>query len=254
MTTETRTHADWIDRTVYDSTGDKIGSVDNIYFDDLTGRPDWITVSTGWFGTKTQFIPIAGTSPDGKGDLVLAYTTDHVRDAPSIDADEHLDADDERRLYSHYGLDYDGDAAAFDAATADRTRADEGYKYADTRSDASVVRSEEELSVDKVQRESGRARLSKYVVTEDVNLTVPVRKEVARVVREPIEGTEAGVIDADGVEAEIVLTEETVVVDKKVVAKERVGIETETETHEETVEATLRKEEVDVDGDTTPNR
>jgi len=254
MTTEHRTHNDWIGQEVHDSSGNKIGSVDQIYYDDETGRPDWITVSTGWFGTSTQFIPIYGSEMHSSGGISVEYTEDHIKDAPSIDGDAHLDADQEAKLWKHYGLDYKADADTYATTTADRPRADEGFAYADNRSTdtTSVVRAEEEVEVDKVRREAGRVRLRKYVVTEDVNLTVPVRKEVARVVREPVDGdaTAAGAsIDADGTDEEVVLSEEEIVVDKNVVAKERVGIETETITEQETVSETVRKEKVDVEGD-----
>ena len=259
MTDTNQTHADWIGRTVYDSNDDKIGDVDQVYVDDVTGRPEWMTVKTGWFGSSTQFVPIAGTSMNGD-DLRIGYTEDRVKDAPSIDGDGHLDADDERRLYDHYGLDFDSQHD-----DVETPRADEGFRYADTREvaetppppqpvpatdgDTSVVRSEEEVSVDKVERDAGSVRLRKYVVTEDVNLTVPVRKEVARVVRTSVDGTEVGEIADGDTEEEIVLREEEIVVDKNVVAKERVGIETETVTEERTVNETVRKEQVEIDGD-----
>jgi len=246
------THVDWLNTTVYDTTGDKIGDISDIYFDDITGQPEWLTVSTGWFGTRKQFVPIAGSTHIDDG-LRVSYTTDHIKDAPSIDTgQEHLDAPEERRLYDHYGLNYD--AADHEAAYGGRERADEGYDYNDTRDahavvdQASVTRSEEQLEIDKVAREAGRVRLHKYVVTEDVEVTVPVKRQVARIVRTAATG--AAVIGDDTVE-EIVLAEEQIVVDKKVVAKETVSIETDIVVDDEVVAETLRKERVEVDGDIT---
>jgi len=253
---DTRTHADWIDRTVYDRADNKLGDVSDVYYDDVTGRPEWMTVSTGWFGTAKQFVPIAGTSTHGD-DLKIDYAEDLVKDAPSIDTDAHLDADQERKLYAHYGIDYNADPETLDASLRERPRADEGFGYSDTRESdaASVVRAEEQVAVDKVQAEAGRVRLRKYVVTEDVNFTVPVRTEVAKVVREPIEGTQQGaIIDGAASEEEIVLKTEEVVVDKQVVAKERVGVETETVTTQEPVSETVRKERVEVDGEIDPEK
>jgi stress response protein YsnF len=40
-----------------------------------------------------------------------------------------------------------------------------------------MTRSEEELDVGTSERETGRARLRKYVVTEEASQTVPVRRE-----------------------------------------------------------------------------
>lgn len=262
--TKTR-YEDWIGTTVYDSTGEKLGDITDVYYDDTTGQPEWMTVSTGWFGTSEHFVPIAGTRrhDDGFG---TEYTKDQIKDAPRIDADQdHLDAAEERRLYDHYGLDFD--ATDHQTTYGGRERADEGYDYSDQRrrhdaethgdttargdtkargGTTGVTRSEEQLSVDKRQRESGRVRLHKYVVTEDVDLKVPVKRQVARIVREPASGT--GSIGKESDE-EIVLSEEEVHVDKQVVAKEKVGVETDTVTGEETVRDTVRKEKVDVDGD-----
>jgi len=247
----TKSHRNWLGQDLYDSTGSKIGSIDQIYLDDQSGQPEWLTVSTGWFGTSTQFVPIAGTTVHNEG-IKVPYTEDHIKDAPAVDADQHLDADQERRLYEHYGFQHD--ATDHEAAYGGRERADEGYEYSGV--DAEVTLSEEQLAVDKVEREAGAVRLRKYVVTEDVNVTVPVRKQVARIVRTPATGTAPGqIVDGDVVE-EITLKEEEVVVDKNVVAKETVGIETETVTAQQEVSGQVRREEVEVDGvvDESPRR
>ena len=49
-----------------------------------------------------------------------------------------------------------------------------------------MTRSEEELLVGKARQETARVRLRKYVVTEQVQTTVPVQREEVRVEREPI--------------------------------------------------------------------
>lgn len=249
MTDNQRTHEEWIGATLYDSSGDKVGKIDQIFLDDDSGQPEWLTVSTGWFGTATQFVPIAGSSVHDNG-LQVDATTEQIKNAPSIDDDTHLDEADERRLYEHYSVDYD--ATDHEAAYGGRQRADEGFEYhapSTTTDSASVTRSEEEVSVDKVEKESGRVRLRKYVVTEDVNVTVPVKKQVARVVRASATGDAPGTIDETDEGEEIVLSEEEIVVDKQVVAKENVSIETDTVTEDRQVNEQVRKEQVEVEGD-----
>ncbi|MZD07364.1 DUF2382 domain-containing protein [Streptomyces sp. SID5785] len=89
--------------TAYDRAGDKIGSVERVFLDDDTGRPEWATVKTGLFGLKETFVPLAGA--DRKGDaLNVPHTKDTVKDAPRVDADQHLDPAQERDLYRHYGV------------------------------------------------------------------------------------------------------------------------------------------------------
>ena len=121
------------------------------------------------------------------------------------------------------------------------------------RTDNAMTRSEEELSVDKRRHEAGRARLRKWVETEHVQFTVPVQREVARVVTEPItDANRDRALDGPDItedDHEIVLSEEEVVVDKNVVPKERVRLESETVTEQKQVAADLRKEHLDVEGD-----
>ncbi|MFK4211486.1 DUF2382 domain-containing protein [Streptomyces sp. NPDC030920] len=89
--------------TVYDTDGEKVGSVGRVYVDDNTGRPDWITVKTGLFGMKESFVPLAGARRVGS-DLHISHPKDRVKEAPRVDADAHLSVAEEEELYKHYGL------------------------------------------------------------------------------------------------------------------------------------------------------
>jgi uncharacterized protein (TIGR02271 family) len=117
-----------------------------------------------------------------------------------------------------------------------------------------MTRSEEELRVGTAKRERGRARLRKYVVTEHVEQTVPVRREEVRLEREPI--TDENVDQAlagpeiSEEEHEVVLHQEEPVVEKRVVPKERVRMEKDTVTEEAQISEDLRKEQIDAEGDT----
>ena len=100
----------------YDSDGDKVGSVGEVYLDDQTGQPAWVTVNTGLFGTSESFVPLEGARVEGD-DLHLPYSKAKIKDAPRQDADKHLDVEQEEALYHYYGLgngagdrrDFDGD-------------------------------------------------------------------------------------------------------------------------------------------------
>jgi uncharacterized protein (TIGR02271 family) len=98
------THAaDIIGAQLIDSNGDKVGKIGQLYLDDQTGRPEWVSVNTGLFGTKESFVPLAdGTFSDGE--VRVPYSKDQIKDAPKVDADGHLDASEEDALYSHYGV------------------------------------------------------------------------------------------------------------------------------------------------------
>lgn len=88
---------------VYATDGTKMGSVAQVYIDDVSDKPAWVTVKTGLFGTKESFIPLAGARRDGS-DLHIPYDSSVVKDAPRMDADQHLDPSQEGELYQHYGL------------------------------------------------------------------------------------------------------------------------------------------------------
>src|SRR3712207_4702968 len=92
-----------IGRDVYDDSGSKIGSASEVYLDDQTGQPEWVTVKTGLFGTKESFVPIrdADLTDDG---VRVRVSRDKVKGAPQIDTDGHLSPQEEEELYRYYGL------------------------------------------------------------------------------------------------------------------------------------------------------
>ena len=176
-----------------------------------------------------------------------------VKDAPRIDPDGRLSQDEERELYQHYGRDYSeysgpGGSGVLDSG--ERTERDTERDTRDGDDDAMTV-SEEELRVGTTEREAGRVRLKKYVVEDEVTKTVPVRREEVRVEREAITDADRDEAlsgpDISEAEHEVVLHEEEVVTEKRAVPKERVRLEKDVETSEETVSETVRQERVDVD-------
>ena len=249
---------------VTDTEGNKVGTVGQIYVDPNTGRPNWATVKTGFFGTSESFVPL-DEADDVSGELRVPYTKDFVKDAPRIESDAELSEAEEDRLYDYYqvngagGWADRGDTSAGTSAGtvtgADRTdRAEtEGYDTSGPTTDDAMTRSEEQLHVGTERVETGRARLRKYVVTEHETVTVPVSREEVRLEREPI--TDANVGDAlsgpdiSEEEHEVVLTEERPVVAKETVPVERVRLGTETVTDTERVDADVRKEEIALEDD-----
>jgi len=243
----------WLNRTVVDPSGAKVGTVTDVYVDDQSQQPDWLAISTGLFGTKVSFVPIDGARVDDD-DVVVAYDKETIKDAPRVEADGALSVEEEQTLYTHYGRSYSprtgGDSYEGVSADTDTSGRPARKITSDTGGrDASMVRSEEELSVDKHRQEAGRVRLRKWVETENVNVTVPVERQVARVVREKVaDGDATGADEFVEGEEEVVLSEEVVDVSKRVVGKERIGLETETVTEQVPVSETVRKERVGVEG------
>lgn len=245
---------DVIGTDVYGSDGDKIGQVGQVFLDDVTGRPEWVTVMTGLFGTKQSFIPVAQSQFSGD-ELRVPYDKDVVKDAPRVDVEKgHLSREEEAELYRHYGLDYfeqDSDSGLPDGPDRDEAGV-VGHDTSGPTTDEAMTRSEEQLKVGTQTQETGRARLRKHVVTEQQTVTVPVTREEVTIEREPITDANrdeamAGP-DISEEEHEVVLHEERPVVEKEAVPVERVKLDKETVTDQEQVTETVRKEQIETDG------
>ncbi|MFF0666722.1 DUF2382 domain-containing protein [Streptomyces tendae] len=289
--------ANVLDQPVYDGDGNKIGDAKHVFFDDMTGRPEWVSVKTGMFGSTESFVPIRDAALV-QDHLEVPYGKDQVKGAPSVDVDAggHLSETEEHRLYDYYGINWDsvlseaertdddrfaagpgtaGAAGAAGAAGVAGTRGEAGGKdlrgtaggTAGTaggmtgrqdamereamRGDQAMTRSEEQMHIGVERHESGRARLRKYVVTEEVQQTVPVTHEEVRVVREPI--TDANRDEAmagpeiSEAEHEVTLHAERPVVETETVPVERVRMTTEELTENETVRGQVRKERIEAE-------
>jgi uncharacterized protein (TIGR02271 family) len=218
---------------VYGTDGDKIGSAGQVYLDNRTGDPAWVSVRTGLFGRKESFVPLADAHLSDDR-LQVPFGKDKVRNAPQIDQDGELSPADEEELYRYYGL------AGDESGPAD---------------DDAMTRSEERLVTDGTRTEPvGKARLRKHVVTEERQVTVPVTHEEVRLEHEPAGGTgprQATDDPADpGEEQVVTLRAQRPVVATETVPVERVRLGKQTVTDEETVTGQVRKERIELEDDT----
>ncbi|MFP5312543.1 MAG: DUF2382 domain-containing protein [Actinomycetes bacterium] len=242
---------------VIGSNGEKIGGVGQVYTDDETGRPNWVTVKTGLFGTRESFVPVQEARVEGD-DLVVPYTKDQVKEAPGVDPDGHLEPAEEERLYEHYRLGGGRGYTATDTTTGTGTdydttaRGTVGHDTSGRTTDDAMTRSEEQLHVGKEREATGRARLRKYVTTENVTKTIPVEREEVRIEREPItDANRAAATSGPAIseeEHEVTLHEERPVVEKETVPVERVRLDKDIVRDEKTVTEEVRKEHIDTDG------
>ena len=265
---------DLANATAYDVDGDKVGGVKDVYVNDTTGQPDFVSVNHGLFGGGDSIVPLRGhTLRDGE--LHLAFQKDRIEDAPDLDENGHLTTEDQDAFYRHYGLENTQDVTTYEtgnrfAETGAAGAAGAGAGYAagertdvdterrdvvdadrrDVADNGEIVRSEEQLNVSKDRVETGEVRLRKYVVNETENVEVPVEREEVRVVREPI--TDADRANYDGnigeQEASVTLSEDRVNVSKESVPVEKVSLEKDTVRDTETVSEEVRKERFETDG------
>ena len=226
---------------VVDAQGTKIGTVEEIFYDEQTGQPEWIGIGTGFFGTKRVLVPIQGANFGGDG-VQVPYSKDQVSGSPDIDGD-FVDQDTERELYSYYGISYSEERS--DTVLPEGGAPSGGGMPA---GEASVTRSEEELRVGKRQVEAGQVRLRKWVETEPVSADVQLERETVRVERQPINEPVSGAeIGEDQIE--VPLRAEEAVVQKEAVARERITLDKDVEVETQTVSDEVRKERVDLDTD-----
>jgi uncharacterized protein (TIGR02271 family) len=243
---------DLMGATLVDSSGTKVGKVGQIFLDDQTGQPEWATVNTGLFGSNESFVPLAEAQP-ADGELRVPYAKDQIKDAPNVDIDGgHLDESEEEQLYRHYGLDYSESRSDSGLPEGTSARGD-GHDTSGPNTDDAMTRSEERVRAGTEKVSAGQARLRKWVETEEQQISVPVTKEKAKLVTEPItdanRGDATSGADITEEEHEITLTEERPVVAKETVPVERVKLAKDVETSEETVSETVRKERIGADGD-----
>ncbi|ORT56371.1 PRC and DUF2382 domain-containing protein [Streptomyces sp. CB03238] len=242
-----------LDHPVYDTTGDKIGEAKHVFVDDVTGRPDWVSVKTGFFGAGESFVPIHEATVV-EDHLEVPYPKGKVKEAPNVDVDAggHLSAAEERRLYDYYGIRWDaarGQAGRPGGGDGDggRARRPAGGRTGDD----AMTRSEEQMHVGVEQREAGKARLRKYVVTEEVQQTIPLRHEEVTLEREPVtEANRDAALSGPEIseaEHEVTLHAEEPVVETRTTPVERVRLETEEVTDQETVRGQVRKERIEAD-------
>jgi len=252
--------------TVVDPSGDKIGTVSQVYLDDTTGEPEWVTVKTGLFGTKESFVPLAASRLEG-GQLVVQADKSKVTGAPRVDGDDHISEQEEAEIYSYYGVSgqgsygttgttggTDGTVSAGTYETTDRSAGYERSAGQDTsgpNTDDAMTRSEEHLVAGTQQVEAGKARLRKYVVTDTETVQVPVSHEEVRLEREPITDANRDAAYSGGditeEEHEVTLRAEKPVVGTETEAVERVRLGKETVTDTETVSGEVRKEQIEFD-------
>ena len=204
----------WRGKTVLDRDGEKIGKLGDVYLDRETDAPAYAAVHTGLFGAKETFVRLQDAEPVDD-DIRVPYEKAHVIDAPQIDPEVALTAEEERRLDAHYGGGSEpaaavsagdeaapamgGEAAPASGAVSagDQGAPTEGGEAAPATGDrpdptaagdapVEMVRSEEEARLHAGDaKPAERVRLKKVVVTDEVERTVPVRREEVRLEQDP---------------------------------------------------------------------
>jgi uncharacterized protein (TIGR02271 family) len=232
---------------VYDPNGEKIGKVDDLFVDE-NDQPEYLGVKMGFLGTKSTLIPWEAVTVDEEGQRIeVSVDKDRAKDGPTFDDDREITPEYENEVRSYYGLE-------------SREASEEGGAYGEyydesDEDDLRVQRTEEELRAGTREREAGGLNVRKRVRTDREQIRVPKRREEVHVDRVPVEeGREASEAEIGEDEVSVPVTEEEVVTEKRPVAKEEIRVRKDAVEDEEVVEEDVRREEVDVDDETTGRR
>jgi len=179
----------------------KIGSIGQVFVDDQTGQPEWVTVKTGLFGRAESFVPLHEARVDGH-DVRVPFDKDKIKDAPRVEDDRgHISEKEEAELYRYYagsggggGERNEDDQRNADSPDDDGTSAFAGQQQSGSgqagqsgqfdptggqsgqsgqfgqseQNDDDMARSPDQRDVSTGPMEPGNVRLHRYVVTEVV--------------------------------------------------------------------------------------
>jgi PRC-barrel domain len=95
----------WAGQDVVDAGGDKLGKLEEVYYDTESDVPAFAAVKSGLIGKHVSLVPLEGASV-GQSYVRVAAAKGEFKDAPNFDPDAELTVDDEASSYRHYGLDY----------------------------------------------------------------------------------------------------------------------------------------------------
>jgi uncharacterized protein (TIGR02271 family) len=268
---------------VYDRSGSKIGKVDDLFVDE-SDNPEYVGVKMGFLGTSSTLIPwgaVSSTDDEG-GTITVATDKDTAKNGPTFDDDREITPEFEDEVYSYYGLqrasstEHSGSYGSYYSEDTDAGTVGPGMSMGDTETgefrehaltdegvnqsrgddlededELRVQRTEEELAAGTRERQAGQVSVRKRVRTDRERLEVPTRREEVTVERVPVSEGTATEAQIGEDEVRVPLTEEEVVVEKRPVAKEEVRVRKDVVEDTEVVEEDVRREEIDVDDQTT---
>jgi uncharacterized protein (TIGR02271 family) len=218
--------------------GKVVGTVEQVFRDDVDGTPAWARVRSGKTG---RFVPL-GSSQVTRDGLNVPFDTQKIMGGPSIDAGQHMSAAQAEELSRYYGL---------TVPTQQTQQAQQTQQTRGTLTDEEwLVRQEERLQVGKEMLETGRVRLHRYVDVEPVEQAVHVFHEEYDIERMPVDGGERTHNFGEG-EQEVILHEERAVLRKEIVPVERVRLHTRRVEEDKTIRDEIRRERIELEPEQT---
>jgi uncharacterized protein (TIGR02271 family) len=219
--------------------GKVVGTIEQVFRDDVDGTPAWARVRSGKIG---RFVPLGSCQVTAEG-VSVPFDAQKIMGGPNIDAGQHMSAAQAEELTRYYGL----------TIPAQQPRGETGQMGQPGKLAEGdwLVRQEERLQVGIEQLESGRVRLHKYVDVENIEQPVHLFHEEYEIERIPLSAEDQDKISSDLAEGELelVLHEERPVLRKERVAVERIRLRPRRVEEDTTVRDQVRKERVEIEPD-----
>lgn len=246
-------HADQlVGAQVTDSDGLAIGTVEQVFRDDVDRTPSWARIRSA---RGFHFVPLAGSKMTSAGGLCVPFDSRKILGEPHIRVDRHMSVDQEEQLRRYFGMRVPAqptrafarprEARAPEArpreARVPQARGDHGEA-----GNAWVIRSEERITVNVETRECGRVRMRKYVDAEPVKQTVRVFREEVEIERVPLSEGDQITGDLAESEQEVILHEAYAKITKETVPVERVRLSVRKVEEDATVTDEIRKERIEI--------
>jgi uncharacterized protein (TIGR02271 family) len=279
MTTQAE---DLLGARVTGTDGKVVGTVEQVFRDDVDGTPAWARVRSGKTG---RFVPLgsAKVTPEG---LQVPFDAQKIMGGPNIDAGQHMSAAQAEELSKYYGLtvpiqqprgpmaeDQMAENQMAENQMAEDQMAEDQLPQGNQMSEDTLaqdtapqaqaqdqamgqmapgdwlIRQEERIQVGKETLETGRVKLHKYVDVEPIDQAIHVFHEEYDVERIPITADERISGNIQEGEQEIILHEERAVLRKEVVPVERVRLRAKRVEEDSTIHDQLRRERIEIEPD-----
>jgi uncharacterized protein (TIGR02271 family) len=211
--------------------GKIVGTVEQVFRDDVDGTPVWARIRSGKTG---RFVPLGNSQVTREG-LRVPFDSQKILGGPNIDAGQHMSAAQAEDLSRYYGL------------TAPSRSQPTTQPQPELRDEQWLVRQEERMQVGKETLETGHVKLHKYVDVEPVEQTVHVFHEEYDVERIPITADDRISGSFEEGEQEIILHEERAVMRKETVPVERVRLVARRVEEDKTYRDEIRRERIEIE-------
>ena len=247
-------------RLARDAHGRPLGEVETVFADEDGSGSRYVGIDTE---EGRVVVPVDGAEVDLAVDaLDLPYMIDRISGAPTISPElEELDADTERRVVEHFGIEAPAAKPALvpEPEPEPEPEPTELMDPVDVTAEPvpeptgeEVVLSEEQLVVETERVPAQHVRVRKEIVEEEVTVTVVLRHEELIIEREPIAPGQAPAETAGGPKLdeapiEIVLWAEEPVVTTRAVPTERVRVLRTLGSQQQDLTAQLRRERASFD-------